>query len=360
MSDPRGAKSAILRLFLVAFLAVCAMPPWLSGSTAAAPAPSASQLHAVATPRDFATSANGNWTLSQSPPSGNVYPGSSIGAQYTIALRSSPVGTPPISVYVPPPQLTFGTALGPLRAYGAWANFTFGGNGSVSPTLSAVFNLSLLPELSTTFNSTNRTVFSSQLVAIMTNLPYRSVNLSVSWRWVVAGPDGTVQESPWANSSLIDPAYFASVLSYGPSALTTGQSYGVCLGGPISGRLFSLHVEVAKPYDDFVQVNDSVPSGATSACWSATIPAGIAPGPLLAHIWSYDRATLLLYVLKLNLVNSTAAPGLTLASPSWRLVVNLAALSVGGLTLVAVVALPVLRKPPRSAEPPPPVPPAAT
>jgi hypothetical protein len=337
-------------------LAVCLLlPPPATGSLArptAAPPEGATQ-HPALRPSDFATSANGNFSLTQPGPIGSLYPGTSLGAQYTVSLRT-PLSSPsPLAVYVPPPELIVATSIGALRVFGSWANFTFGGNGSVSSVLSATYNLSLTIELPATYNATNRTIFSSQLVAIMSSLPYGSVNLSVAWRWVVAGPDGSIAKSPWANSSLIDPAYFASVESFGPAQLTPGQSYGVCIGGPIAGRLFSLHLEIAKPYDDFVHVNESVPAGATSACLSATVPQGIAPGPLLAHIWSYDRVTLLLYVLKLTLVNATAGAPPTLASPGWKLVVNVSALSFGGLVLVAVVVAPVLRKrPPRPSNEP--------
>jgi hypothetical protein len=338
----RGALLLVVAGLLVPF-------PVLGAHAAATSPPRRGAIPLLGSrPSDFATSANGNWSLTQPGPSGSLYPGSSLGAQYTVSLRSTLSGPTPLSVWVPPAELIFATSLGPYRVFGPWANFTFGGNGSVSSVLSATFNLSLTAQAPATFNSTNRTVFSSQLVAIMSSLPHGSVNLSVAWRWVVAGPDGSVAMSPWANSSLIDPAYFASVESFGPPQLTAGQSYGVCIGGPIAGRLFSLHLEVAKPYDDFVQVNNSVSANATTACWSATVPQGIAPGPLLAHIWSYDRVTLLLYVLKFNLVNATAGAPETLASPGWKLVVNLSALSVGGLVLVAVVALPVLRKRPPS------------
>jgi hypothetical protein len=306
-------------------------------------------------PSDFATSANGNWTLSLPGPIGSLYPGASLGAEYDVSLRSALPGASPLSVWVPPAMITFATSSGALRVYGNWANFTFGGNGSVSSVLSDNFNLSLTAVAPATFNATNRTIFSSQLAAIMSSLPYGSVNLTVAWRWVVAGPDGSISMSPWENSSLIDPAYFASVESFGPPLLTTGGSYGVCIGGPIGGRLFSLHLEVARPYDDFVHVNYSVPAGASSACWSATVPQGIAPGPLLAHIWAYDRVTLLLYVLKLTLVNSTAGGSMTLASPGWKLAVNLSALSIGGVVLIAALVLPAVRKrtpPPRELEAP--------
>lgn len=305
--------------------------------TATAPERSAAAL--AARPSDFATTANGNFSLSQAGPSGALFPGSSLGAQYTISLHTHLANPAPLSVWVPPPMLTFATSAGPVKVFGSWANFTFGGNGSVSSALSATFNLSLTVQTPASFNGTNRTIFSSQLAAIMSSLPYGSVNLSVAWRWMVEGPDGSTAASPWTSSGLIDPAYFVSVESYGPSQLATGGSYGVCLGGPVGGRLFSLHLEVAKPYFDFVRANDTAPVGATSTCWSVTVPQGISPGPLLAHVWSYDRVTLLLYVFRLVLVNATSSGPMTLASPGWKLVVNLSALSFGGMATVALVVL---------------------
>ena len=121
-------------------------------------------------------------------------------------------------------------------------NFSEGG-----PTVSPVQNLTALIKYNQPFNVAAPAILSSQLAAVMTNLPYGAVHLSVIWRWIVALPDGSTVVGPWSTAASLVPAEYAQLVSHGPDTVTPGGWFGVCVAGPIAGRQFSLHLETRTP-----------------------------------------------------------------------------------------------------------------
>ncbi|MCI4341911.1 MAG: hypothetical protein L3K11_06040 [Thermoplasmata archaeon] len=339
----RGGVRQWAVLFAVVLLALpvlAGLPP--SANRPVAPGSPAAAGHPL--PAGFSTSPNGNFTLFTGGPTGAFYPGTLFRAEYSLTLLAAPPGAPPLQVWVPPPLLSFSTSLGAVHLFGPWANFTFGAPGSPSANQSAVFNVSAFTLTSGSFVAGNKTIFTSQLVSVMANLPYGAANLSLSWRWKIVQPDGGTSSSAWSPPAVIHPGYYVSVVSAGPSALGPLGSYAVCITGPLGGRTFSLHLEIAKPLDDFSKTNITAPASATSLCWSTSVPPGIPAGPLLAHVWAYDQVTTLLYVFKLTLLNSTPPSGGPL---DWWAqgphAANLAALVAGLGVIVVWGVVPVWR-----------------
>jgi hypothetical protein len=288
---------------------------------------------AGASPAFFHTSANSNFSLAQPGPTGVLVPGSLLRVEYYLSLLNPPPQVFPVTIFFPPVQDTWATSGGTLAGGAPAWNYTFAGPSS---DRSLVQNITSTASNASTFNQSGSVGFSSQLVAIMASVPFGGIHLAVTWRWLVADPSGAVLASPWRSSTSIEPAEMVSLLQAGPSTLVPGASYTVCLGGAIAGRLFSLHLEIPRPYNDFVQVNETVPAvGVTHVCWSAQVPSWVPPGPLLAHVWNYANVTLLLFILKLTLVASSPPGWLGwLEQPS-----NAASLILLGVLLTSVLVV---------------------
>jgi hypothetical protein len=289
---------------------------------------------AGASPAFFHTSANSNFSLAQPGPTGVLLPGSLLRVEYYLSLLNPPPQVFPVTIFFPPVQDTWATSGGTLAGGAPAWNYTFVGLPANSSSRSVVQNITSTASNASTFNQSGSVGFSSQLVAIMASVPFGGVLLAVTWRWLVADPSGAILASTWRSSASIEPAEMVSLLQAGPSTLVPGESYTVCLGGAIAGRLFSLHLEIPRPYDDFAQVNETVPAvGVTRICWSAQVPYWVPPGPLLAHVWNYANVTLLLFILKLTLVASSP--------PGWLAWVEQPS-NAASLILIAVLVASVL------------------
>ncbi|MCI4321501.1 MAG: hypothetical protein L3K05_04255, partial [Thermoplasmata archaeon] len=75
------------------------------------------------------------------------------------------------------------------------------------------------------------------------------------------------------------------------------------------------------------------------------IPGTITPQTILMHIWDYESVTLLLYVLKVKVVNATAAAGPNIAPPSWTSLAN-GVIALGAVGIGLAVVLVARREPP--------------
>ena len=293
-----GEWTRLPRLLAVVLILLGATGAGLGASASAAPAP-----HAA--PPIFSTTINSNFSIPDAAPGGTFYPGTYLRAQFEIGLASGRSYTTPVQVWVPGTAAQFPTNQGPVRLAHLAVNYTFVPGG---PTESNATNLTTLITYAGSFNATGNATLSSQLVALMSNQPYGTLNVTVSWRWLVGLPDGSVEVGAWTRPVTIMPALYAALVSIGPTTLAPGSSVSVCLGGPIAGRTFSLHLETVNPYDDFIQVNSTAPASGGPLCWSAPIPPWVPPQGLLAHVWDYDAVTLLLYNVKIALVNASALP----------------------------------------------------
>ncbi|MGP8159279.1 MAG: hypothetical protein ACLPWO_06720, partial [Thermoplasmata archaeon] len=159
----------------------------------------------------------------------------------------------------------------------------------------------------------------SSMVAVMTQLPWGTLSLNVSWRWELSPPGLAVSWSNWSDDQAVVPDQYLAVSSTSPLTMLAGAPFSVCVSGAIGGRTLSLHAETPNPYYDFAQVNATIPQNTTGPyCWSVPIPAvnpnnnlpWVTPVSLIVHVWDYQNfpgphlTTLLLYVIQVTLVQA--------------------------------------------------------
>jgi hypothetical protein len=301
----------------------------LAGFASAASGPSRQgAVPSTASPSDFETQPNGNFSIWIPQPTGTVVPGSYILAEFSLALATPSSDLPPtVNVWVPETSATFSLTNVSVRMFhpAFLLNFTHGG-----PTVSNESNLTTLLKFTAEFNTSALAILSSQLAAVMTNVPYGSITLTASWRWAIAYPDGMTVFGDWSAPTSFEPAEYATLTSFGPTTLVPGGNFQVCISAPEAGRQFSLHLETAVPYDDFVQVNQTVTQANSTTCWVAAVADWVTPQVILAHVWNYDRVTLLLYIIKVTVVNQTAGwTDVFTPLENWNALATIGALGLG-------------------------------
>jgi hypothetical protein len=151
-----------------------------------------------------------------------------------------------------------------------------------------------------TFLGGSTALLSSQLLAVMVSVPWGTLKLEFRWNWESIAPSGATAYSPWSSFQTISPPEHLAVVSDGPDELSPGQSFNVCIAGPIQDRTFSLHMEVPSPYWSFAWNTTTVPANWTGTyCWSDEMPSSFnkLPSALLVHIWEYNTLPSILYIL---------------------------------------------------------------
>ena len=285
-------------LLLVSAAGASALAP---GSPTAPRAP----LAEVSAGPAVTTSPHGNILIRSASPQGDALPGVVLTVQYRLAIVNDTPSTGAIPVRVPGTLASFQTHTGPLFVFGLARNVTLQGPGFSDPNVTTT---SILIDNETIFQTGASATFDTQLAALMTPFPYGSIALEAQWKWTLVAQDGTAVNSSWSPGApqFLEPAQYADLLSISPVQLAPGAGITSCLGGPIVNRTFSLHAETVRPLNDFVQNTNTVPVNESNAfCQTIVIPSNVAPQPLLVHIWDYTVVTLLLYIVKVSLVNAT-------------------------------------------------------
>ncbi|MCI4345931.1 MAG: hypothetical protein L3K07_04180 [Thermoplasmata archaeon] len=335
---------SIVALTLLALPSLLLVPAVAAGAPGAAPTASAQPA-----PADFQTSANGNFSVWIPPPTVTPVAGAVVMGQFVVSLTSPLPASGTLSVWVPQAEATFFFSNGSVHLFRPAFELNF---SSGSPTSSPLENLSTLVRVGLPFNQSSSAILSSQLAAVMSDQPYGAVHLAVTWHWILISPDGSTFSGAWGRPYSVLPALFVQMTNAGPTVLHPGDSFGMCLTGPLGGRTFSLHLEIANPLNDFVRVNRTVAPNTTGPlCWSARVATWVSPQVLIAHVWAYDRVTLLLYIVKVTIVNATSTlfglPAFWATGPG---IATLGALAVG----LGVAVWGVWSRLPRSHRPPPP------
>jgi hypothetical protein len=276
-----------------------------------------------------ASQPNGNLSLSVPQPSTAVVPGMFIQVQLEITAQPAGGQALPadLTIWVPQTIALFRTSNGTIQVIDPAIALNFTPGTSSDP--SALVNASSVVKAPGTFNITTPALLTSQLLSFMTNAPYGSLSLSATWRWALAYPDGSTSAGGWSPTSIVLPAEYAQLVSYGPTTIPVHGNFRVCMVVSGTSREFSLHLETISPVDDFIQVEQNVTgtSGAPT-CWEAQVASWVTPQPILAHVWAYDQKTFLLYLIKIAVVNATQP--LDVLSPilSWSGVATVGALLI--------------------------------
>jgi hypothetical protein len=275
------------------------------------------------------THPNGNLTIANSEPGqeGITDDILSMTLELTVVGWNDTLGA--FNVTVPGCKATFfyGPNATPLSLFENRQNLTIAGPGQVSPAPTSLILAEDIP-----FDSSVPSVFSTNLLALMTPYPTGSVNVSARWEWKLESNNGA-SVSSWSPWVLATPSQAVWLTSYSGSEVAIDTTYQVCLSGPIVGRYLSLHIEVPSPVNDFSKSTEEVPSGTHGPfCLSVPVESNdtvnlTPPEPLLVHVWAYSgfpltnlTVTFLLYVINVQLVTS-----LPLSSPS------------GGSSTIAIV-----------------------
>ncbi|HKV90749.1 MAG TPA: hypothetical protein VJQ43_06100, partial [Thermoplasmata archaeon] len=288
------------------------------------------------------TSINDIIQLNTTLPAGTFSPGTLLQVTYRVSLVTVPV-TPSATVYVPGLLASFPASPAPLNLFLPPHNLTMGSGATVtaSPTAFVLRN-------TTSFNASRSANLNSELVALMSSEPFGNASVVVQWNWTMRTAGGAVTTSGWgpANSTPIHPAQIAFLQSLSPRSVVPPAPITACLTGPIQGRTFSLHAETPKPFDDFVANTTRNPiHGPSTFCLTVVIPASITPQNILMHVWDYESVTLLIYIVKVKVVNGTSAAGPSVPLPKWAPYAN-GLIGIGALGVGIAVVLAVRREPP--------------
>jgi hypothetical protein len=298
------------------------------------------------------TSINNDLVLNATSPAGTYSPGAIVHVEYRVTVLSATDGGS-VTIYLPQLLASLPGLPAPVNLFLPPRNLTMG----VGATVTAAPGTLTLRN-TTSFNGTRPATINSQLVSLMGSAPFGDINVSGQWNWSITTPDGATASSGWqpASSPTIEPAEIASLLSLTPRTLTPPAPVTACLTGPLQGRTFSLHAETPKPFDDFVGNSTRDPiDGPSTWCLTVVIPVNITPQTILMHIWDYESVTLLLYIVKVKVVNNTSAAAAAVVPGTWTEYANAAilagAIAIGVTTAVVIRREPV--PPPPPVEPPP-------
>jgi hypothetical protein len=195
---------------------------------------------------------------------------------------------------------------------------------------------------STKFSMTSWATISTQTVAVMTQEPWGSITLGFQWEWNLTSTAGTpLPPSGWGGAHNLTqevvPAEYAQLESTSPHRLARGQTFDVCLSGPVNGRAFGLWAQNSSTGASVGPTNVTVPGAAVLPfCWGLLLPGPLPAQTVLLKLWNWENVPsanqtwLLLYVIPITVVNATAVNPDVLGLPvsTWLSIATVAAIAV--------------------------------
>ena len=302
-------------------------------------------------PGFFHTNPSGNLSISVPPPGGvndgpsNLSALANVTVRYSFTVLDYDASVDQgLVVRVPQTVAIFAVLSGSLDVTAPAQTFAL--NSSGGPTPAAGFGyLNLNHPVKFNSSASTHAVFSSQLVAVTTTLPWNAVTLQFYWSWSARQNGRTIPEFNNATQTVV-PDQSATLASTSRTPMSSGQPFTACLSGPVEGRTFSLRAETVNgtQVNDFVQVNATVPVlTSLPFCWGAMIPSSIlAPQTIIVHIWDFQNAytsnvtTLLLFAIPVKIVNATTSPSHTFFGVPVSLWLTFASVGIG-LFAVALI-----------------------
>jgi hypothetical protein len=247
---------------------------------------------------------NGNLYSNTTGPSTTADIGSTLTVQYRLSVPGYTGGA--AQIRVPSAVTAFATTGNTLRVYILAANLSVAPNGSVPGAPNGTVRLSA----ATGFVAGQNATLSTQGFALMATWAFGAFTVQTQWRWSITSANGLVTSGPWSTGISITPATMTWVARNPPSTVPIGGSYYLCLGGPIAGRVFSVHLTTVSPFQTFSGAAATVPSSYGGVyCWNTSMPAGVSPQLTYLHIWEYASATYLLFQIPVTLVNASNGNG---------------------------------------------------
>jgi len=171
-----------------------------------------------------------------------------------------------------------------------------------------------------TFSPNANAFLSTAQLAVMTSVPYGTVQVEFRWQWtVVPAPSGNATSSAWSvpsstatspwRATIFAPAPYVAVAHTDPQPAAPGSNYTVGLTGAVANTSFRVVVEHANNGTEITSNWENAPPGTT--LFNATAPTSYADstplrsGTYLLHV--HDRCQAILRSLTLK-VSTGAAP----------------------------------------------------
>jgi len=280
---------------------------------------------------DYPTQPSGNFSIHvpapRSPtPHGAVIlnPGSSISVEYHFSVQN--YSSKDLNLVVQVPQTVAIFPLGrngstDLRVFDPSRNISVTGPGNTSGSLT---ESSLAITTQETFDTSGQAILSTQQVAVTSSLPWGSVVLGFAWMFTFTYNKTYSNSSAWSGglspgvNQTVIPGETVALVSAGPSTMTSGNYFVVCLGGmTLGGRNFSLDLGTLNGtiIVYFTQVNESIPVAPLPPyCWQAWVPAWVAPSQIIrAQVWTYEnlgsrnQTSLMLYLFLVKIIPASTS-----------------------------------------------------
>jgi hypothetical protein len=306
-------------------------------TVAAAPmhsAPAAPHAITAAAPASSLTY-HANLYVNASAPTGSAPTGEEVGAIFEVSVPGYTGST--ATVRIPNAAIGFPSSSGTRTIYSGFVNITVTPAQTTSDGSSGVTRWTG----ETTFTPGGLVPLSTQGLAVMASWPHGQYALSFRWHWVLTAPDGSSSNGPWSGWTSVSPAQLADLTNAPPTSWPVNTPLQLCLGGPVDGRTFSVHVSTTNPSQQYDDGAVTIPSSApTPYCWNSTLPSGVTPGAAFVHLWEYSSTTFMLFLIPIQLVNSSPSgpPALATAVDTVS-TVTLVLLGVGFLAAVLAIVL---------------------
>lgn len=275
--------------------------------------------------------------VNASAPSAPMAPGEEFAAIFEVMVPAYTSGIAGDQVVIPPAYVQIPTTTGALHLYLNAVNFTVAGSAAESapagpPTR---FGTALA------FNASTVAALSSQQVAVTATWPYGGPSVEFRWTWTATAQDGSTAQGNYSAWTSVTPGQLASPTQAVAHTWVIGSPYELCLGGPIGGRTFSLHLATSSPVEQIDGGAVSVPVGPHAQfCWNSTFAVSVTPQQAFVHLWEYGNVTFLLLTVLIQITNDPAPPaGGGGSSPPLSSLATAALFGVGIVVVVVVVEI---------------------
>ena|SRR5579862_9252959 len=305
----------------------------------------------LAAPSVAALVYHANLSFTVSVPAVVLPMGVEFGSTYEVVVPTFPSSSQPEYVLVPGALLRFPTSVGYSQLNLPAVNVTIRDNGTVTVPIGP-----LIREAAGRTIPINQTAtLSTQGVAVSATWPAGKYPTDVRWQWLEVNPNGGRTNGSWSAWQEVDPAQVVSVLGTVPKIISVGNTYPICLEGPIAGRSFAVHLSVGLNGTQIKLGVAEVPLLSPSPfCFNNTLSVPVSPQAAYLHVWEDGSTPYLHFVFKVQVENPG---GETPSGPSRDLPaffgVPSAYLIVAGVLLIVALAMVlwVRRRPPTRVAP---------
>jgi hypothetical protein len=304
-------------------------------------------------------------------PSGSWPVGEEIGIVYAVTVADFPSWSPPGFVVIPNALFQIQALAGPTQFYLPAVNFTIHNAGTIEAPAGPLIRDTVAQRIP--INQT--ALLSTQGLAVTASWPLGLYNVGIRWHWNLVAPNGGQTNGTWSPWGNVSPGRILNIIGTVPKSWNDFTPLQLCIGGSIGGRTFSVHLATGANGSQVDLGAATVPlQTPIPYCWTTMLNVTLVPQTAFIHLWEYGNVSFLLYVIKIQILNGTAASpsGSSTAPPGPYPMAAIPSVEAGIAVLVIVAICVILlrrsrgksREPPRdlsaagSASAPPPPPPS--